>query len=323
MTVALALTGIITEPLCAQRLLDHGYARSVVFSPDGNTFVSLGAGGIKFWTLRGKLTATLKTTEFGNLAFSPDGKTLAVGHRVGVTLWKIDPSPKEPKEIVSIKDDAGRDDGAYSCHVAFSPDGGTLAWRGQKSVTLWNVKDRKTIEIVKVVADSLDSGISFSRDSKNLSWATREGIVIWNVDERKPAKFIKVESRGTPSFNPQEDMLAWRDDSGVTLWDTKTHEKIDYIKTKTPPRDTGPVFSHDGKRLAVIHEYKVEVFDVKSGLSVFNCNHNQHRRKDNGETAKMIAFSRDGSILAICDGTSSDLSGDSSGIQFHYIGQVR
>src|SRR5262245_34157341 len=108
MAVALALTALTAEPLFAQRLIDHDRLTSVAFSPDGNTFASLGVDGIKFWTLRGKLIGTLKT-KHGKLAFSPDGKLLAVGHEDRVALWSINSSPMESKEILSIKVDGDND----------------------------------------------------------------------------------------------------------------------------------------------------------------------------------------------------------------------
>ena len=69
------------------------------------------------------------------LAFSPDGKTLAVGSNQGsLKLWDV----ADAKEIAVLK---GHDNGV-SC-LAFTPDGKTLASGGHdKPIRLWDLPGR-------------------------------------------------------------------------------------------------------------------------------------------------------------------------------------
>jgi WD40 repeat protein len=75
---------------------DSADLRCLAFSPDGRTSASSSGGKVKLWDVgTGQNTATLTVQEgrvyWGiSLAFSPDGKVLAVGHASGqIKLWNM------------------------------------------------------------------------------------------------------------------------------------------------------------------------------------------------------------------------------------------
>ena len=90
------------------------------------------------------LTSFLRTDE-GNVtsvAFSPDGKTLAVGYGAGrsdggVVLWDVTARRRLADEPLTVK--------VIVNSVAFSPDGKTLAVGGGRGVVLFDLTNRQGI----------------------------------------------------------------------------------------------------------------------------------------------------------------------------------
>jgi len=116
-------------------LLDGALLTSVAFSPNSKHLASADQfGNVVLWDVgSGKRTPTLQTfnprkvEETANptysVAFSPDGKTLAVGTVKGLKLWHM----QDDRKAVAVDGP-----GASVWSVAFSPDGKTLATSGSK-----------------------------------------------------------------------------------------------------------------------------------------------------------------------------------------------
>ena len=72
----------------------------------------------------------------GGIAFSPDGRVLALSSGGQGALWDI-ADPAEPRQLVTL---TGQTQGIEA--MAFSPDGRTLATAGQdNNAILWNTAD--------------------------------------------------------------------------------------------------------------------------------------------------------------------------------------
>ena len=118
-------------------------ALCVAFSPDGSLLVAghglYGSnhwpGRLKAWeTALGKevLSTSTPPGSVNGLAFSPDGKTLALAGSGVVELWQVRPFTK-------LRELKGHSDWIQS--VAFSPDGKQLASGGwDKTIKLWSIE---------------------------------------------------------------------------------------------------------------------------------------------------------------------------------------
>jgi WD40 repeat protein len=192
---------VAEEPLPVK----EGSIWSVAFSPDGKILAAgfsfvRGAGkgsggGVVFWDVAARqrlAEVSLPGTDgfVRSVAFSPDGKTLAIGFVGGMVLWEVaarerladGPLPINEREATS---------------VAFSPDGKTLAAGVidppgiTGGVVLWDVAARRRLTGAPLpVKEGRIESIAFSPDGKTLAAGYAGvivgsgGVVLWDVTAR-------------------------------------------------------------------------------------------------------------------------------------------
>ena len=174
-----------------RRLSGHtGFCVSVAFSSDGTRMASGSRVGTSIlWSTKSwKATHTLRNPDpgsgfgqagksmVGDVAFSPDSKTLAMASREGsVLLWDV----AGGKLLATLKGHSG----AVSA-LAFSPDGRTLATGGgDLTVRLWNFETRR--ELMQLDAGNVELGaidsLAFSPDGKHLLAGGRNSTAFWST----------------------------------------------------------------------------------------------------------------------------------------------
>jgi WD40 repeat protein len=153
---------------------EASHIHSLAFSPDGRWLAATASGlhvlvwDVGSWTVTGTVHLPLRSGIPEGyqplaypLAFSPDGRTLAVGSNDHVPHF-IDPGKRE---------EATRPDGhrAYVVALAFSPDGEVLASTGgDGAILLWSVSRRRLLQVIDAGDPSLHA-LAFSPDGTLLA----------------------------------------------------------------------------------------------------------------------------------------------------------
>jgi WD40 repeat protein len=205
-------------------LKGHRYAkpvRSLAFSPDGRRLVSSARDYKTFlWDLGTGTYRRLVEREYSyTVAWSPDGRTIAVGGSHSLYLWTVETETKRDVELA----DEGYE--GHALRVAFSPDGRWLA-AASGVVRLW---DAATLELLPLGEERRRATmcLAFSRDGKTLATGhspRRAGapdqhlVRLWDLAARRVRGELAGPT-GTPdalSFSPDGRWLAAA--CGQTLW---------------------------------------------------------------------------------------------------------
>ena len=198
------------------------------------------------------------------VAFSPDGKTLAVGSGTAaasgtgtVQLWDV----ATRRQIGVIQ--AG--DGGGVSALAFSPDGKTLAtgtWDG--TVSLWDVTTRRPAGAPLISGEPVTGSpglgpgveiksLAFGRGGTTIAAARSDGTVrLWDVATGRQAGVFRAETGDSMTFSPDGGMLAVGGAGAVWLWDVAAGRQV-----AVPVSGAGPdsffavAFSPDGHTLGI------------------------------------------------------------------------
>jgi WD40 repeat protein len=316
----------------------------VTYSPDGRTLTLAHADGtVKFWdaatgrevrTLRGHAFTTVLSIMGGintPLAYSPDGRTLAVAGSDGtVALWDT----AAGKEVRTLHGHAG-----LAMHVAYSPDGRTLAaasislkdqtatlwdiatgkevltlhgrWyvpsmvyspdgrtlasaSGDQTVTLWDPATGKVVRTLRCPRGAIE--VAYSPDGRTLALVTSNNTVeVWDANTAEEPVILRGHS-GTVArvaYSPDGRTLASASgDRTIKLWDAATGKEVQTLRGHAGAV-LGVAYSPDGRALASASEDRtVKIWDVATGKEARILT-GQHEDGVSG-----VVYSPDGVILA-------------------------
>ncbi len=220
-----------------------------------------------------------------SVAFSPDGRTVAVGDLGGeVGLW----------DVATGRRTATLAEGGSVDSVAFSPDGRILAvGNADGEVGLWDVATGRSIAAL-AEGPPVDS-VAFSPDGRTLAVGDLVGdIGLWDV--ATGLRIVTLAEGGSVdsmAFSPDGHTLAAGDaDGDVGLWDVATGRSIVTLAEGAPVNAVA--FSPDGRTLAAGDSGgDVGLWDVATGRSIVTL--------AEGAPVNAVAFSPDGRTLAVGD----------------------
>ncbi|WP_433173834.1 WD40 repeat domain-containing serine/threonine protein kinase [Actinoallomurus sp. CA-150999] len=257
----------ITSGRMVFAIAGHLNVPAVTFSTDGQTLFS-GGNAVRRWDVhtgesRGVLVSHAQAT-VTCLAFSPDGKTLAVG------LTSRDHSRVEVVDVTTGRTVATFGHNGNMNSVAFSPDGETVASVSdmEAAVRLWSAKTGRLIRsFTAPMGGILDyASAMFSPDGKTLAGAG-PGIRLWEVATGRLTATLTDSHHilDTAAYRPGRAMIAGAgrgrvgagDTIGkaVSLWDLSSGRVTTTLTGVMPTSSAGYevpslAFSPDGGILA-------------------------------------------------------------------------
>ncbi len=254
---------------------------AVAYSPDGTRLATSGGqdGTVKVWDVAaGKALVSLKVptgpvVSSVNLAFSPDGATLAAGYGdAAVRLW----------DVARGEGTAALQGHAYPVvGVAFSADGKLLASGGSDgTVRLWNPATGRPLKTVQGPLRRIDGragpapldSVTLSPDGKVMATECTDNapkasmkdldektVFLWNLPVDRPYATLRghTNSGAAVAFSPDSKTLALAAEEGtydqnrhvVNLWDTATGRELGTAATYENTVQY-VLWSPDGKTLA-------------------------------------------------------------------------
>jgi RNA polymerase sigma factor (sigma-70 family) len=266
---------------------------ALCFSPGGALLASCSGGGTASLldVAGGKTLRTLGAPrgETTSLAFSPDGRTLAVGTLAVVQLWDV-AGGKLVREAEIHKD-------RFVYALTFSPDGKVLAAGSWDRITLVDPATAKEVGRLEAAKAEAINDLTFSRDGKTLFAGSQDRKArVWDVEKKQPR--LTLDTRLGPAvglaLSPDGKTIAiagWF--SAVRLWDVASGKEL-FTQFEGPDdRVDAIAFAPDGKTVVAANaKGPLRLWDVAGS-------------RQTGELAgsgRAFSLTRDARLLAAVEG---------------------
>ncbi|MCY7394480.1 MAG: hypothetical protein LH647_24170, partial [Leptolyngbyaceae cyanobacterium CAN_BIN12] len=235
-----------------------------------------------------------------SVAFSPDGKLLAISDSAGeIHLWRMD----DGKKIVMFRGHTH-----WVCSVAFSPNGKLLASSSADgTLKLWELATGYCLKTLEGQTDWIVS-VAFSPDGALLasSGVNSESIRLWSVATGTCLKILQGHDRWVwaIAFSPAAAILAsGSDDCTIKLWDIHTEACLNTLKGHTG-NVRSVAFSPNGSLLVSGSDDRtLKLWDAATGkyLHTFNGHTNNVRSVSFSPSGKTVVSASEDRTLKLWD----------------------
>jgi WD40 repeat protein len=251
--------------------------RTIAFSPDG-TRVAKDGPPLVVWNVASGQAVFEKwvfnSSDSGGgpaaIAFSPDGKSLAVGDALSLQL--LDASTgAQLKVLVDTKGSSAQPETTATRSLAFSSDGATLASAGPaNAVTLWTLASGQKAATLTGSAIQINS-VAFSADGKYLAGGGAQDITVWDLPAGTSPKTLVHQSTehgdvNSVAFSADGKYLAGASIMGLDLWDVATWKAVPITTALNQGVLDAFAFSPDSQLLAGVatgQDHVVRVWPLK------------------------------------------------------------
>ncbi|MYI94986.1 sigma-70 family RNA polymerase sigma factor, partial [Candidatus Poribacteria bacterium] len=244
----------------------------------------------------------------GNMAFSPDGRRLAVAGIIGT--WIYDARPGKVKELDLL---AGHTDRVR--YVSFSPDGNRIASASNDmTVRLYEVATGEHIATFEGHTGPVGR-LAFSPDGDTVATGSSDHtVMLWDAYTGKHKKTLKGHSDWVSYVAYSSDgktIATGSGDKTTRLWDAHTGEHKTTLKGHSETVDI-IALSPDGKTIATGSENKtVWLWDIQTGNHIITL-------KGHTGAVKTVLYSSDGETIATGSSDNSTRLWDAkTGKQLH------
>lgn len=209
-------------------------------------------------------------TYASEMAFTPDGKSLALANDKGVRFYSVETGALE--RIIAP--------GSHPLHLAFSPDGKLLVGATNDTLTVWDVASGRELHKMPlpiVVAKNTQQqfanrlyNIAFNSDGRQLAVATLFGMQLWDVvtgtlirtwgDER-----MTVDRFDGVAFSPDAKTLVGGALAGtIRRWDVATGRELNSSATRSA-KSISVAFSSDNRLMATEEGNTTNIWSIQAG----------------------------------------------------------
>lgn len=219
------------------------------------------------------------------LAWTPDGRTLAVSNAYGVAVYRFE------AQRITRHTLEGHDDPVRS--VACSPDGRWLASGGDDSkILLWDLPSDPPTPVHTLPTGAAVQNVAFSPDSGRLAAVYGDSIALWQDFAAAPV-MLKGHEGDVTSVAFSDDgawLVSGGWDGTVRVW-SAVGELLHTLAGHTA-RVNDAAFSPDGRRLASVDRGgEMLVWDTTTWTALERVVPHQHKMVD------AVTYSPDGSLL--------------------------